>query len=822
MATIRNPNRKRVKALPPVEEALPPPPSENIEYNADGGATVTFSEEDLDQGLGEYDQTSGHYENLVSKLDPEQELKIAMQVIANVQADEASRNEWMRTMQFGLSLIGTKIEEKNEPFEGACSAQHPLLMESAVKFQSKASNELLPAAGPVKCKIMGDVTPEKEQQANRVKAHMNYQITEEMTEFYVDSERLLLYIALVGSGFKKTYYNGHLERPCSEFIPVDQFLVPNNATDLYRANRYTHILYKTEYELDGDCAAGLYEKPEDGIGFPQTRQIGEITKKTNELMGMSVSLAEQDKVYTLYEQHIMICIEGLDEENEKYKLASPYIITVDLNSKRVIGLRRNWKEGDSKRKKKVQFTHYSFVPSFNFYSYGFLHLLGNLQLTLTSSLRSLVDAGQFANLQGGFKLKGVRITGSDEPIRPGQFKDLECAVQDINKALMVMPFKEPSGVLYQMLEFLDRKGQQFADSTEQVIADSTNYGPVGTTMALLEASTKFFSAIHKRLHNALKNELKIIADINSETLPDDTEYNLENETMKIARADYGPSVAVIPVSDPNIPSAAHRLAKAQALHSTAIQSPEVHNMREILKQVYTAMDIPNLDKILPPPEEAQQQDPMSDIMSAQQGKPIKAFPGQDHKTHIAIKQSFLQDPNAGQNPTMQKVAAQIQANIQEHIVLQFVEQVKAQAQGATDEQALAQAATQVAQMNQKQLQQQMEQAQMSPRDQAALILAQAEMKDTEIKAAAQVAKAEVDRGNLILKAEEIDIKKAQVMQKGMQFDKAHEQEMDKLVTSVGLDAMIADLSQENMHKAHKELEMIRAANKPKPTEPKNE
>lgn len=833
IGAVKKKAKRAVKALPDPEVAKglnTELESADVIENADGSATVTFTDEPDEGigGLGSYDPKSEHYGNLIDELDEDQKAKLELLVISNVASDEQARSDWMKTMQFGLDLIGTKVEEKNTPFEGACSAQHPLLMESAVKFQSKASNELLPANGPVKCKIMGDVTTEKEAQANRVKAHMNYQITEEMTEFYTDSERMLLYVPLVGSGFKKTYYNSHLERPCSEFIPADQFIVPNSASDLYRADRYTHILYKTDYELEADCASGLYTKPEEGLGIPQAPKLSEVQKKTHELIGITVGLGERDKVYTLYEQHIMLHIEGLDEvtkeDGKKYKLASPYILTVDSTSKKLIGLRRNWKENDEKRKKKVQFSHYCFVPSFNFYGYGYLHLLGNLQLSLTSALRSLVDAGQFANLQGGFKLKGVRILDDGSPIHPGQFKDLECAVQDINKALMVMPFKEPSSVLYQMLEFLDRKGQQFADSTEQVIADSSNYGPVGTTMALLEASTKFFSAIHKRLHAALKNELKIIADINSETLEDNMEYNLENETMKISREDYGPAIAVTPVSDPNISSSAHRMAKAQALLTMAQQAPEIHDTREVYKHVYTNMDYANIDKILPPPEEAQQQDPMTDLQAAGAGKPIKAFPGQDHQAHITIKQAFLQDPAASQNPIMQKLMAQIAANIQEHMILDFVEQVQAASQGQTDEKAMAQAAQQVAQLKLKQAQQAAEAAQASPRDQAALMLAQAEMEDTKIKAAKQVADAEAKNAEILLDKERVEIEKAKAMQAGIMFDKKLEHEMDKLVTTAGLDSMLADLTTDKAHKAAKELEDVRTIgkieiekSKPKPT-----
>ncbi len=840
MATRKKPTQKQaLDASTEAQEQLDKQQAQGAALGAgqpdsDGGVTVSFSDdpEVLEGGLGAYDLTDEHYGNLLHKLtDDEQKHKLGAMVINNVNSDEMSRSDWMRTIKFGLDLIGVKVEEKNTPFQGACSAQHPLLMESAVKFQSKASNELLPANGPVKVTILGDCTPEKEEQANRVKAHMNYQILEEMTEFYTDSERMLLYVPLVGSGFKKTYYNAYLERPCSEFVPADQFIVPNSASDLQRADRYTHVLYKTDYELEADFASGLYDKPEDGMGSPSTPKLTDVAKKTHEIIGITVGLGERDKVFTLYEHHIMLHIEGLDEQKgkNKFKLASPYILTVDAASSKIIGLRRNWKKDDKKRKKKVQFSHYCFVPSFNFYGFGYLHLLGNLQLSLTAALRSLVDAGQFATLQGGFKLKGVRIVDDGSPIHPGQFKEIECAVQDINKAIMNLPFKEPSNVLFQMLEFLDGKGQQFADSTEAVIADSSNYGPVGTTMALLEASTKFFSAIHKRLHAALKNELKMIADINAETLPDDLEYNIENQTMQITREDYAATMSVVPVSDPNIPSSAHRMAKAQALQAMANQAPPgLYDMREINRHVLINMDYEHIDKILPLPEQAQPQDPLSDLKSASAGKPIKAFPGQDHKAHIAIKQAFMQDPMSGQNPMMQKTSILIQANVQEHMLLQFSEQVMAttaasqgasqgSAQAASGQpgqpgqspmgqgaqpaqqdpqaQAMAQAAQQVAQLNQQQMQQQQAQQQPPARDQAALMLAHAEVADTQTKAKKQAFDEKHKTAELGLKQQQIDIQKAQVVHGAIDAEDTRKHEMEKIVTTKGLDAIIGSLTQ---------------------------
>ncbi len=793
--------------------------------NDDGSLTVDLAPPEQ---LGS-DSQQDHYANLIDNLDHEQKVQLGQLIYQTVEADDNSRSDWLRTIDLGLDLTGVKLEEKSEPFEGACSAQHPLLMEASVKFQSKASNELLPANGPVKTMIKGDKTVEIEEQANRVKHHMNYQILEEMTEFYPDSERMLLYVALMGSGFKKTYYNAQLKRPCSEFIPSDQFIVPNSAPDLFRADRFTHVLFKTHNEMEECIASGMYSKPEQGLGLPQLPSLSPVQQKTQQLTGISTSQSDRDKVYTLYETYIDLFIEGIDERDDGFEIASPYIVTIDKGTKLPIGLRRNWKPDDKARQKRVPFSHFLFVPSFNFYGFGFLHLLGNLQLTLTSAMRSLVDAGQFANLQGGFKLKGVRILDDGSPIRPGEFKDIESIMQDVNKSIMPLPFKEPSGVLFQMLQFLQDAGQKFADSTESVIADSVNYGPVGTTMALLDASTKFFSAIHKRLHKALKHELGVIAEINSETLDDQTSYNIEGSTMNISRADYNEHVGIIPVSDPNISSNAHRMAKAQTILQAAAQAPQLHDMREIYRQFYASMDFENVDKIMPPPQQAQPHDPLTDIKLATEGAPIDAFPGQDHKAHIAIKQAFMQDPSSGGNPMMQKTSIILQANIQKHMLLQFQEQVMAQMQmemqqnpqmGAMmqqaqqnpamqqqvqqmQEQAMAKAAQQVALLNEQQLQQQVQQQQGGgPKDRAALMTAQARIADTQIKAH----KAQSEDH---FRAQELDLKRARLGLDGIKEHHTHQDKvmaegvkMDHLITTKGLDALIQGQSHEFQAKQH--------------------
>ena len=732
---------------------------------------------------------------------------------------ERSRQDWLDTLDMGLDMMGIKIEEKSEPFRGACSAHHTLMMESAVKFQSKASAELLPSDGPVETKVFGEVSTEREDQAIRIKNHMNYQITEEMTEYYPDTEKMLLYVSLIGSGFKKTYYDQNLERPVSEFIPAYQFIVPNNASDLQRAPYYAHKLYLSKHELNEMFASEFYDKPEE-LGEPADPELNQIQKKTNELEGMEVHLGEEDKVYTLYEMHCKLHISDIKDDDprdnsKKFDLASPYIVTVDKDSRTVLGIRRNWKKKDEKRNGLIRFTHYGFVPGFGFYNYGFIHLLGNLQLSLTSSLRSLVDAGQFANLQGGFKLKGVRVVDNDDPIAPGEFKEIESGVQDINKAIMRLPFGEPSQVLFQMLEFLDGKGQQFADQTQAVVADSTNYGPVGTTLALLDASTKFFAAIHKRLHLAQKQELKLIAQINSETLDADSKYNKANPTKAVSKSDYDDRVDVVPVSDPNISSNAHRIAKAQTIYEVALKSPDQHDMREVLKHVYTNLDYDNVDKIIPPPEQAKPNDPITDLQMVVQGKPIKAFPGQKHESHIGLKTAFLQDPFSGGNQLMASARTTLEANIQEHLLLGFQEKVQALTEQGGEQADPAAAAKQVAQMNMQKAQQAQQQQQQNDdkTDEAAMLLAESEMMSAQTEKMSEQFDMKHKIAQYELEKEKLELEKLKEIGKMIAVDTKIAGDIQKIVLTKGLDAQIealqeaaASANQEKMQAAQSKMD----------------
>lgn len=672
----------------------------------DGSIEFDFDPLESDNLLSESvpNITKEHYENLIEDYDDEDHLnEIGLDVVERFEADKMSRKEWMQTVTDGLALLGTRVEEIDDPFPGACAAHHPLILESAVKFQAKASSALFSSKGPVKTAVLGEPTEEKEDQAKRVRNHMNYQIMYQMDEFFDETEQMLFYLPIVGSSFKKLYYDAVLDRPTSVFIPVDQFVVNYHATSLATASCFTHAIKKEGGSLKKDIKAGLYKDVE--LTVYSNIEYDEFTVEIDEIMGYYDGPTD-DEVYTILEQYVNLHLPELDSEHDEDEIPLPYVISVELESKRILSIRRNWKETDDLQKTIIPFTHYKFVPGMGFYGLGFIHLLGNLQMTLTSTMRSLVDSGMFANLQGGFVDKRLRIK-ADGPIAPGEFRNIESGGLDIKNAIVPLQFKEPSSVLLQMYQFIEERAQRFADSTEQVVADSSNYGPVGTTMALLEASTKFFSGIHKRIHKAQKQEFRILAAINFEYLEESETFKAIGKTFEVSKQDYDGTIDVVPVSDPNMSSQSQKITQAQAIYTAALQNPAIHDLREVSKYYYDGIGIDDdyVDKFLPKPEEPAESDPMTDLINAQQSKPIKAFPGQDHESHVAVKTAFLQDPTAGADPMMQNLVPIIQANIQEHQMLKFKEDtlgaVAGDQSGAPPEAVIAQAAQQVSQQNQR-------------------------------------------------------------------------------------------------------------------------
>jgi len=671
MATERNPFEMIAEEAPSV---VPMESIENdnntettFEVSEDGGIIVNF---DQSTEIEEEVSAEEWYSNIAENIHEEDLTFIANEVLDTFQADKDSRGDWESMFERGFDLLGLKLEDASEPFEGACTAVHPLLIESAVKFQAKASQELFPSGGPVKSQILGTQSVQKQEQANRVQNFMNYQLTEQMPEYFDEMERMLFHLPLIGSAFKKVYYDENLKRPVSEFIPIDQFYVSYNASDLRKADRYTHIIYKNPIDMYKDLESGIYsniELPEATNPNPSS-----FATKMDTILGLSPT-SDSDPQYVLLEQHVQLDIP--DSETEEGQFA-PYIVTVEEQSRQILSIRRNYEPNDPNKEKRIHFVHYRFVPGFGFYGLGLIHFLGNLTMTATAAMRNLVDAGQFSNLPGGFKAKGVRMVGDNDPIAPGEFKEVEATGIDLSKAIIPLPYKEPSSTLYNMLQFVTTAGQKFADSTEQIVSDAASYGPVGTTMALIEASSKFFSAIHKRLHKAQRNEFKIIAQIDYDYLPTEYPYDVPNESRTIFKKDFDGAVDVVPVSDPNIPSNAHRMMLANMALQMAQQSPPgMFNLEALNRTILNAANMPNMEEILPPEPKPQPMDPVSDITAATKGLPIAAFPGQNHDAHIQVKMAYLQDPMNGANPIMQRLRPVLEANVQEHSIMKYQEQM---------------------------------------------------------------------------------------------------------------------------------------------------
>lgn len=750
----------------------------SMEYDPeDGGVIVSFKPPEDPRSKEQKEETEEEfYRNLVSELDSGTLGTIATQVIENFTADKDSRNEWESMFERGFDLLGLKLEETSEPFEGACTAVHPVLIESAVKFQSKAIQELFPPAGPVRTQILGQPTDEKQQQAERIKQFMNYQLTDLMPEYFEEFERMLFQLPLIGSAFKKIYFDSGLNRPVSEFVPIDQFYVSYYATDLRRADRYTHLIYCSPVEMQRHIASGMYadvDLPKAGV--PEGTAI---SQKLDSILGLSPS-SQNDPQYVLLEQHCYLDLpKQFQADSGDSGLSLPYIVTVEQRSRKVIAIRRNYDKDDPRREKKIHFTHYRFVPGFGFYGLGLIHFLGNLTLSATAAMRALIDAGQFATLPGGFKAKGTRIVGDNNPIAPGEWKEVEAVGNDLTKMIIPLPYKEPSQTLFQMLGFVSQAAQKFADTTEQVVADSANYGPVGTTMALLEASSKFFSAIHKRLHKSQKDEFKLLARINYEYLPEESICDVPNGTLQIYKDDFDGRIDVIPVSDPNIPSNAHRMMMAQmALQLAQSSPPGMFDVEELNRTILQAANIPNLDKIMPRKVEPIPLDPVSDIAAAVKGLPIRAFIGQNHQAHVQTKMMFMQDPMNGGSPIMQRIAPVLQANIQEHMIMQYQEQINGlssqmlQQMGPQAaqigvnpqdprivEMVVAQAAGQIMQANAMAAQQQ----QMNSPEQQMVALEAERIKTEQAKVAALMTK---ENANAQLKAQELAIREAEVKSK---------------------------------------------------------
>ncbi len=631
-----------------------------FEVGQDGNLIPLFEEEEV--------IVTEHQVNLAEVLDSSSLNTLASELLDAFEQDKDSRKDWLDVFTKGLDLLGIKTEEREEPFPGATGVNHPLLSEAVTQFQAQAYKELLPAGGPIKTRVMGNESPETMDQSQRVKEFMNYQITEVMKEYDPEMDSLLFYLPLAGSAFKKVYYDNLLGRATSRLVKAEDLVVAYETTDLETSPRFTHVMSMTGNDLKKLQMNGTYRDidiGESGIDL----EYNEAKEKIDELQGISPPIADYEE-YSVIELHVNLELPDIDD----YGFAVPYVVTILEDRNEILSIRRNWEQGDELFNKKEYFVHYKFLPGLGFYGFGLIHMIGGLTKSATSILRQLIDAGTLSNLPAGFKARGMRVQGEDEPLRPGEFRDVDVPGGTIRDALMPLPYKEPSSVLAQLLGVIIESGRRFASIADMQVGDiGSQQLPVGTTVAMLERGTKVMSAIHKRLHFAQKKEFRLLASIFSKSLPPVYPYDVPGATREIKATDFDDRVDIIPVSDPNIFSMAQRVMLAQQELQMAQAAPQIHDLREAYKRMYEALEVKNIDAILPPAAQIPPRDPISEQQAAMTGQPIKAFEFQNHDAYISAHSSFLQNPMMAQN---QQAQLAISANIQEHQAMLYKQQIE--------------------------------------------------------------------------------------------------------------------------------------------------
>ena len=629
-----------------------------------------------DPELDEIEESdSGFDANLAEEIDARELSAKGAELVSYYENDEAARDEWKTRYKAGLKTLdpdgGLDESEDERATRGLSIVVHPLIAEAATQFNAKAIAELYPSGGPIKSVIIGQPDEEIEEQGRRVREFMNYQITEEMPEYFPDLDQMLFHLPLVGQTFKKVWWDVNLDRQCSQFVKAEDFCVAPDSKDLYTSPRYTHIIRMPKNEYNRYVQNGYYlQTTDDG-----SEDIDPADSVIGEIEGVD-EYDNNDDVITLLEMHLYDLFDGIDgeemdeDDQDDNAVALPYCITIDYDNQKIVSVRRNWREDDELKKRRDWFVSYKFLPGLGFYGFGLYHMIGGLGKAATGSLRALLDSAAFANMQGGFKLRG-RVTGGDLQVSPGEFVDLDSTVDDVTKAIMPLPFKEPSGSLFNLLGFMVDAGQRFASTADLNVGDVNPNAPVGSTVALIEQGSKAFSAIHKRLHYAQGQEFKMLAALNAENLPEEFTFSRAGAAETIYAADFDERIDIVPVSDPNIFSTAQRIAQAQAVLQMAQAAPQLHDMYEAYKRMYEAIRIQNIDEILKKPEEAVQMDCIDENMSVMYGKPIRAFIEQDHEAHIAVHMQFLQDPSLAGNPGAKTMQPILIAHIAEHIALLY-------------------------------------------------------------------------------------------------------------------------------------------------------
>ena len=617
--------------------------------------------------------------NLADEMDEKELTSLVGDLLSDFDDDISSRKDWIQTYVDGLELLGLKVEDRTEPWPGACGVYHPLLSEALVKFQAETMMSTFPAAGPVKTQIIGKETTEKKEAAVRVAADMNYQLTDVMEEYRPEHERMLWGLGLSGNAFKKVYYDPSLARQVSMYVPAEDVVVPYGASNLQSSPRVTHVMRKTPNELKKLQAAGFYTDAD--LGDP-VDTFDEVEKKIAEKMGFRAS---SDDRFKILEMHVDLDLPGFedkDDDDEETGIALPYVVTIEKSTQTVLAIRRNWHPDDKGKQKRNHFVHYSYIPGFGFYAFGLIHLIGAFAKSGTSIIRQLVDAGTLSNLPGGFKTRGLRVKGDDTPIAPAEFRDVDVSSGTIKDNIMTLPYKEPSQVLYTLLGTIVDEGRRFAGAADLQVSDMSANSPVGTTLAILERTLKVMSAVQARIHFAMKQEFVLLRDIIRDYTPESYDYEPEDGTPRAKKGDYD-LVTVIPVSDPNASTMAQKVVQYQAVMQLAQGAPQLYDLPYLHRQMLEVLGIQNADKLVKLDEDQKPRDPVSENMSVFIGKPVKAFIAQDHEAHITVHQTAMQDPKLaqimGQNPQAQAIMAAFSAHIQEHLAFNYRKQIEEQA-----------------------------------------------------------------------------------------------------------------------------------------------
>jgi len=703
--------------------------------------------------------------NLAEDMDEGQLTELSGDLLGEYDADIASRKDWLTTYVDGLELLGLKVEDRTEPWPGACNVYHPLMTEALVKFQAETMMETFPAAGPVKTVIIGKQTKEKEEAAERVRDDMNYQLTDMMPEYRPEHERMLWGLGLAGNAFKKVYYDPNLERQVSMYVPAEDIVVPYGASNLETAERVTHVMRKTKNELHKLQVAGFYRDID--LGDPYA-EADEAEKKIAEKLGFNPS---EDDRYKILEMHVLLDLENGDSEDG---IALPYVVTIEKGTATILSIRRNWNPDDKKQLKRQHFVHYGYIPGFGFYCFGLIHLIGAFAKSGTMILRQLVDAGTLSNLPGGLKSRGLRIKGDDTPIAPGEFRDVDVPSGAIRDNILMLPYKEPSQVLNQLMNQIIEEGRRFASAADMKVSDMSANSPVGTTLAILERTLKVMSAIQARVYYAMKQEFKLLKGIIRDYTPEEYSYEPEVGHRRAKQADYD-NCDVIPVSDPNAATMSQKVVQYQAVMQMAQQNPQIYDLPELNKQMLEVLGIKNVGKLIPTADDQKPKDPVAENMAILNGKPVKAFIYQDHEAHIKVHMAAMQDPKiaqlVNQNPQAPLIQAAALAHINEHIGYQYRKEIEAQLGAALPEpdqelppnaefeisKLMAQAAQQLLQKNQGEAAQQQAQQQMQdPIVQMQQQELQIKQQEVQIKAQKTMADIEIDKARLQLEKAKMD------------------------------------------------------------------